>query len=139
MYDSFCQENEIFSPNSVASNGTHKPGHKPPAKRKSDINMTQAVDNSGIWKNMVRKLEAPLQSPRRRSRFKPTPLDPIIVEEESDLLSPRSPVSGVGVAVGGGVTGGKNTTDSSSNDGARGKQSQDLSVGTAGRYQVTSV
>ena len=40
---------------------------------------------------MVKKLDAPLQSPRRRPRFKPTPLSPIIVEEESDLLSPRSP------------------------------------------------
>ena len=37
---------------------------------------------------MVRRLETPLQSPRRRNRFKPTPLDPVIVEEESDLLSP---------------------------------------------------
>ena len=76
-----------------ASNRTHtnKSPHAPPGKRKSDINMTQAVDSSGIWKNMVRKLEAPLQSPRRRGRFKPTPLDPVIVEEESrDLISPRS-------------------------------------------------
>lgn len=39
---------------------------------------------------MVRKLEGPLQSPHR-NRFKPTPLSPeIIVEEESDLLSPRT-------------------------------------------------
>lgn len=81
----------------VASNGVATPQstQAPQAqlkKKKSDINMTQAVDNSGIWKNMIRKLEAPLQSPRRRAgRFKPTPLDPIIVEEESDLLSPQSP------------------------------------------------
>ena len=75
------------SPRSAASNGTHAP----PSKRKSDINITQAVDNTGIWKNMVRKLDAPLQSPHRRGRFKPTSLNPIIVEEESDLISPRSP------------------------------------------------
>ena len=60
--------------------------------------MTQAVDSSGIWKNMVRKLEGPLQSPRK-NRFKPTPLSPkIIVEEESDLLSPRTKEVGAVVA-----------------------------------------
>ena len=86
----------FFSPLSKtgASNGTQNDqlSNNPMLKkRKSDINMTQAVDSSGIWKNMVRKLEAPLQSPRRRGRFKPTPLDPIIVEEESrDLISPQS-------------------------------------------------
>lgn len=47
---------------------------------------------------MVRKLEGPLQSPRK-NRFKPTPLSPkIIVEEESDLLSPRTKEVGAVVA-----------------------------------------
>ena len=45
---------------------------------------------------MVRKLEAPLPSPRRRGRFKPTPLNPIVVvEEENNLISPRSPTAEV--------------------------------------------
>lgn len=47
---------------------------------------------------MVRKLEGPLQSPRR-SLFKPTPLSPkVIVEEESDLLSPSTKEAGGAVA-----------------------------------------
>jgi hypothetical protein len=126
---------EDDKPESGASNGTHtnKSPHAPPGKRKSDINMTQAVDSSGIWKNMVRKLEAPLQSPRRRGRFKPTPLDPVIVEEESrDLISPRSltvevndlpplPVSG------------ETREDGEEED------APPLSATNAARYQVTSV
>ena len=82
---------------------------------------------------MVRKLEAPLQSPRRRGRFKPTPLDPVIVEEESrDLISPRSltvevndlpplPVSG-----------------ETKEDGEE-EDAPPLSATNTARYQVTSV
>ena len=91
--------------------------------------MTQAVNSSGIWKNMVRKLEAPLQSPRRRGRFKPMPLDPVIIEEESDLLSPRSLVGGAT----GDVPAAENSADGAQSGATPGDQF------AASRYQVTSV
>ena len=67
--------------------------HPKPAKRESNLNITQAVDNTGIWKNMIRKLDAPFQSPRRKARFQSTPLKPSVVEEEVEPISPRSPRS----------------------------------------------
>ena len=58
--------------------------------------MTQAVDNTGIWKNMVHSYDAPLPSPHHKPRYRPTPLSPVIVEEkESDLTSPRTPTAPV--------------------------------------------
>lgn len=61
-------------------------------KSDPDINISQAVDNTGIWKNMVRSYDAPLPSPHHKHRYRPTPLSPVIVEErESDLISPRTP------------------------------------------------
>jgi hypothetical protein len=122
-----------------ASNRTRKK-HAPPSKRKSDINMTQAVDNSGIWKNMVRKLDAPLQSPRRRARFKPTPLSPIIVEEEHDLLSPCSPQEravmghGIGSSDTDGATAAGDNHDTTANTDENPK-AKPVSAG----FQVTSV
>ena len=119
-------------PHTAASNGTVPKSHTPPNKRKSDINMTQAVDSSGIWKNMIRKLEAPLQSPRRRGRFKPTPLNPVIVEEESDLLSPRSMTVEVTDTL-------PPLPTEAENEEGEGEGDKPLSATNATMYQVTSV
>ena len=89
---------------------------------------------------MERKLDAPLQSPRRRPRFKPTPLSPIIVEEESDLLSPRSPPGGHVGAIGGGVSDTDGATPASDDHQTPVvKTEEPKSKPTSPRFQVTSV
>ena len=85
---------------------------------------------------MIRKLENPLQSPRRRGRFKPTALNPVIVEEENDLLNPRSPVGGATAD----VTVVTTPPEVDSNDNVESTDSVgEKSEATPGRYQVTSV
>ena len=85
----------------------------------------------------MRKLEAPLQSPRRRGRFKPPPLNPVIVEEESrDLISPRSITVEVNNLPPLPVSGATQVEEKEEEDGGK---EVPLSATNAVGYQVTSV
>jgi len=54
-------------------------------KEESEFNMTQAVDKCHLWQNMVKNLDSPMPSPRRKAR-KRVPTQPTVVVTNSDQL-----------------------------------------------------
>ena len=61
-------------------------GGPPPLKKEESVfNMTQAVDKCHLWRNMVKNLDSPIPSPRRKAR-KHVPTQPTVVVTDDDKL-----------------------------------------------------
>ena len=54
-----------------------------PVEKEPDINITQELDKTELWRNMVRHLDSPLPSPRRQARHGVSATNPqVIVTDE---------------------------------------------------------